>query len=59
MAYFPQDANMLLSLVNMKLRDQYANLDALCDDLDWEKPAVEEKLGQIGYHYDEKTNAFI
>ena len=30
----PQDPAMLLSYVNMKLRDQYASLDDLCDDLD-------------------------
>ena len=30
----PKDPVMLLSAVNMKLRDEYASLDALCDDLD-------------------------
>ncbi len=30
----PEDPVMLLSFVNTKLRDQYASLDALCDDLD-------------------------
>ena len=27
----PQDKFMLLSVVNTKLRDQYSDLDALCD----------------------------
>lgn len=27
------DSNMLLSIINMKLRDQYSSLDLLCDDL--------------------------
>ena len=30
----PSDPIMLLSFVNMKLRDQYASLDALCEDMD-------------------------
>ena len=28
----PQDPNMLFSFINMKLRDFYPSLDALCDD---------------------------
>jgi glycine cleavage system regulatory protein len=30
----PKDPFMLLSWVNMKLRDRYESLQALCDDLD-------------------------
>ena len=30
----PQDPIILLSFINTRLRDQYASLDALCDDLD-------------------------
>ena len=33
MMKLPEDPVMLLSFVNMKLRDQYASLDDLCDDL--------------------------
>ncbi len=33
MMKLPEDPVMLLSFVNMKLRDQYASLDELCDDL--------------------------
>ena len=29
----PNDPVMLLSFVNMKLRDSYKGLDAMCDDL--------------------------
>ena len=36
----PQDPAVLLSYVNMKLRDSYPSLAALCDDLG----ADEEKL---------------
>ena len=54
----PEDPVMLLSFVNTKLRDQYASLDALCDDLDAPRAALEAKLGGIGYFYNAKENRF-
>lgn len=54
----PEDPVMLLSFVNTKLRDQYALLDALCDDLDAPRAALEAKLGEIGYFYNAKENRF-
>ena len=33
----PKDPVMLLSFVNLKLRDFYSSLDALCEDLDAER----------------------
>ena len=54
----PEDPVMLLSFVNTKLRDQYASLDALCDDLDAPRAALEAKLGEIGYFYKAKENRF-
>lgn len=53
-----QDPNMLLSLVNTRLRDMYASLDELCDDLDEDKAALVEKLAGIGYAYDRVANQF-
>ena len=52
----PEDPVMLLSFINMKLRDQYASLDALCNDLDAPRAALEAKLGEIGYFYNAKEN---
>ena len=52
----PEDPVMLLSFV--KLRDQYASLDALCDDLDAPRAALEARLGEIGYFYNAKENRF-
>ena len=49
---------MLLSYVNMKLRDFYSNLDAFCDDMDVSRAEIEEKLSAIGYHYQEAKNQF-
>ena len=54
----PQDPAMLLSYVNMKLRDQYASLDDLCDDLDISKVEIVEKLKSIDYIYDFEKNQF-
>lgn len=59
MMKLPEDPVMLLSFVNMKLRDQYASLDDLCDDLNVLSVELEEKLGEIGYFYNAKENRFI
>ncbi|MBQ9166372.1 MAG: DUF4250 domain-containing protein [Oscillospiraceae bacterium] len=55
----PQDPVILLSYVNTKLRDQYASLSALCDDLDEDQTALEEKLKLINYEYDAGRNQFV
>lgn len=54
----PQDPAMLLSFVNMKLRDVYPSLAALCDDLGEDEEALRAKLAAIGCFYDEKSNRF-
>lgn len=55
----PNDPLLLMSVVNTKLRDYYADLDALCDDLNQDRAALEEKLAAIGYRYDEQRNQFV
>lgn len=55
----PKDPVMLLSFVNMKLRDKYSSLDAMCEDLEILPSEVIEKLAQIDYHYDVEKNQFI
>ena len=54
----PKDPVMLLSVVNLKLRDQYASLNALCEDMAVEKEALCQKLGMLDYFYDEGSNQF-
>lgn len=54
----PQDPFMLMSLINMKLRDYYPSLDALCKDMDIEKEALTTTLGSIGMEYNPDTNKF-
>ena len=36
----PSDPIMLLSVVNLKLRDYNHSLDAICDDMDADKDAL-------------------
>lgn len=55
----PKDPVMLLSFVNMKLRDFYQDVDELCSRLDIDRKELEEKLAGIDYHYDRETNQFV
>jgi len=55
----PADNYMLLSFINMKLRDFYKSLDDLCDDLDESKDDIINRLESIGYIYDKDLNKFI
>ena len=55
----PKDPVMLLSFVNLKLRDYYSNLEALCEDLDVDKQEIVDKLGAIDYTYDSDKNQFV
>ncbi len=55
----PKDPVMLLSVVNLKLRDFYSSLDALCEDMDADREAIVESLKKINYEYDENTNQFV
>lgn len=55
----PNDPIMLLSAVNMKLRDQYASLAALCEDMDVSQAEIEAKLADVGYAYDAASNRFV
>ena len=55
----PKDPVMLISFINMKLRDFYPSLDELCADLDLNVNDVSEKLASAGFNYDGKLNRFI
>ena len=55
----PSDPIMLLSVVNMKLRDSYASLDALCDDLDVSREEIVNRLAEVGYAYSKERNQFV
>ena len=55
----PNDPAILLSYVNTKLRDEYASLDIMCDDLQLNRAELEQKLEAIDYKYDEALNKFL
>ncbi len=55
----PSDPIMLLSFVNLKLRDYYGSLEALCDDMDVPASEIVEKLATVNYHYDAERNQFV
>lgn len=55
----PQDPFILLSFINTRLRDNYASLDILCDDLDVDKNDIVTRLAAIGYVYDPVQNRFV
>jgi len=52
------DPNILLSVINTKLRDQYASLDILCYDLELTKEIILNRLKEINYDYNEEENQF-
>ncbi len=55
----PKDPVMLLSFLNLKLRDFYSDFEALCEDLDIDAAETETKLKTIGYVYDKNRNQFV
>lgn len=55
----PKDPVMLLSFINLKLRDFYKNLEDCCEALDISQKELTEKLAGIGYRYDEERNQFV
>ncbi len=55
----PKDPVMLLSFVNLKLRDYYDSLEKLCEDLDVSEAEILERLRSIEYHYDRERNQFV
>lgn len=55
----PKDPIMLLSVINTKLRDAYASLDALCADMDVPRAQIERALADVGYTYDARKNQFV
>ena len=58
METIPSDPMMLLSFLNMKLRDFYSNLDELCNALDLDKEEIVKKMADAGFEYNETQNKF-
>ena len=56
--YIPKDNDMLYSMVNMKLRDQYDSLEDFCECEDIDPARLIARLNGAGYEYDEEHNKF-
>ena len=47
--YREMDPYMLLSIINLKLRDYYSDIESLCDDLGIEKDIIGQRLKAVSY----------
>ena len=54
----PKDVFMLLSFVNLKLRDFYSSLDEMCEDMNINKQELCATLNSAGFEYSEENNKF-
>lgn len=54
----PEDPMMLYSFINMKLRDFYPSLDALCEDMNVERDEIVRTLKTVGFEYNSARNRF-
>lgn len=55
----PKDSAMLLSFLNLKLRDFYPSLSALCEDLETDEEEIVAQMLRFGYTYSAEKNAFV
>lgn len=54
----PQDPMVLMGFINMKLRDFYPDLDALCEDMQVDRSELEQRLAEVGFEYNPAANKF-
>ena len=54
----PKDPMILLSFLNMKLRDEYPDLEELCKAEDINQKTIEEELAKYDFHYDAVQKQF-
>lgn len=52
------DPNILVSMLNMKLRDEFDSLEAYCEDVGVTQEELNEKIRVTGRSYDRETNQF-
>ncbi|RBW43996.1 DUF4250 domain-containing protein [Psychromonas sp. B3M02] len=57
-SYKTMDVNMLLSIVNMKLRNEQKTLDDLCATYEMDKSLLKERLAGAGFIYDLSNHQF-
>ena len=56
--YETMDPYILLSAVNLKLRDSYSSLEELCATHEIDQAILEKRLKDLGYKYDREQNQF-
>ena len=54
----PKDPAMLMSFLNMKLRDNYSSLDELCDDMGIDRKELLDRMNELGMEYLPEQNKF-
>lgn len=55
----PKDPYILVSFINMKLRDRcFESLTDLCDSLDISEDDIKTKLEDAGFQYDKESKQF-
>ena len=54
----PQDPEILVGFLNLKLRDQYKSLMDLCDDMDEDEAGLLNLMDKAGYRYNPDINQF-
>lgn len=52
------DPNILVSIINLKLRDYYSSLENLCEDMDIDINVLENSLEKGGFSYSKEVNQF-
>ncbi len=48
-----------MSVINMKLRDFYPDLDALCEDMNIDIEELLKAMKTSGFEYDKDSNRFM
>lgn len=57
--YLMMDVNIAYSMLNMRLRDKYSSLAALCEDEDIDIEELLKGMEKKGYVYNQETNQFL
>lgn len=56
--YESMDPFILLSAVNLKLRDEYSSLEDLCKSLEIDEAKLCARIKSVGYTYNAEQNQF-
>ncbi|MBD7912758.1 MULTISPECIES: DUF4250 domain-containing protein [Clostridium] len=55
---FSMDPDILLSILNLKLRDNFSSIEELCEDIGVTESEIAQKLESTGRIYNRETNQF-